>query len=255
MRSLVCLSLVLLTMAPTAADGVEPGQDLRFQVTKVRVEVSERSYTGPCPHRFDFTGYITVNRAGTVRYRWLRSDGARAAESKLVFLGRGTKTVATYWQLGSGAEMSRDDWQAIEILSPNSLVSDRADFTLTCIPIMKMPTYEILGAIDSGPEGRFTAGRQVKISVRQSGSTVVSQVLTLNSEGRSEYRFGLPLRAGRYQLVVESVPYSGPSTLNVCYRSTVPADRWVELTTSRRRAENQDFTIQFVIGWDRGPCW
>jgi hypothetical protein len=254
MRRAFFMPLAFLVMA-VAADGIAPEQKIAFRVTQVRVEVSEREYTGTCPHRFEFTGYISAGGAGTVRYRWLRSDGARAPEETTVFARAGTKIVRTVWELGSGSGSYRDYWRAIEILAPNSLVSDRAVFTLKCIPIMKMPTYEILGTIDSGPDGKFTAGRQVKISVRQSGSTFVSQVLTLNDEGRSDYRFGLPLRAGRYQLVVESVPYSGPSRLNVCYRGTVPADRWVELTTSRRMAENQDFTIQFVIGWNRGPCW
>ena len=59
-----------------------------FKVTGVSLSVSEREYTGFCPHRFTFTGRITTNRGGTVRYRWLRSDGSSGAETALVFTRR-----------------------------------------------------------------------------------------------------------------------------------------------------------------------
>ncbi|TFG75633.1 MAG: hypothetical protein E4H23_10525 [Chrysiogenales bacterium] len=245
------ISFVLLFMAVTLV--VSP--DIAFRVTAVSVQVSEREFSGVCPHRFTFTGHIRANRRGTVRYRWLRSDGATSPEKILVFKAAGTRTVSTYWQLGGGTGSYPGRWQAIEILAPNSLTSNRAVFSLNCVPLMMAPTYEISGAIDSGPDGNLLAGRQVKVIVRRGGATFLSRSITLDTHGRGSYSFGRPLGGGRYQLVVEKLPYTGSSTLNVCFRGSEPADRWVELSTTNRHAIDQDFTILFVIGWDRGPCW
>jgi hypothetical protein len=246
------ISFVLLFMAVTLV--VSP--DIAFRVTTVSVGVSDREFSGSCPHRFIFTGRITTNREGTVRYRWLRSDGATSPEKTLIFRAAATKTVSTSWELGGGMGSYPDRWQAIEILAPNSLTSNRAVFSLKCLPRLMAPTYEISGAIDSGPEGNLLAGRQVKVIVRRAGTTFLSQSITLDAHGRGSYRFSRLLGIGRYQVVVERMPYTGSSTLSVCYEGTLPENRWLDLSGTHMRALNQDFTVQFVIGWDRHePCW
>jgi hypothetical protein len=46
---------------------------------------------------------ITTNGAGTVTYKWTRSDGASAPTKTLVFGSAGTQTDSYEWALGSGA--------------------------------------------------------------------------------------------------------------------------------------------------------
>lgn len=251
MREKFFMFLLLLILSPLALLSIEA-----FRVTAVTTEVSERECTGFCPHRFVFTGRITVNRAGTVRFRWTRSDGAAVPEQTLVFGAAGTQTVSDYWELGgSGMGSFPDRWEAIEILSPNTVTSNRALFSLRCLPRIMAPSYEISGAIDSGPQGNLVTGRQVKVIVTHSGATPLFQVVTLDAEGRGNYRFGRLLGTGEYGVAVEKVPYTGSSGLNVCFQGTTPANRRVELSAATTRATDQNFTVLYVVGWDRSACW
>ena len=251
MRGKTIVFLLLMLALTLQVSAIEA-----FRVTAVTADVAEHEYSGPCPHRFEFSGRITVNRAGTVRYRWIRSDGGKGSEETLAFATAGTKPVSSYWQLGAGMGNYPDRWMAIEILAPNSLFSRHARFSLKCIPLVMAPVYEISGLIDSGAQGNLIAGRQVKVIVRRSGAPTLFQTITLDAGGRGSYRFSRTLGRGRYQVLVERLPYTGSSTLSVCYEGTVPENRWVELSETCMRVLNQDFTVQFVIGWDRRePCW
>jgi hypothetical protein len=91
------------------------------------------AYTGSiCPHTFTFTGTINVPAGPvTVRYQWIRSDGATAPEQTVQFTGTGPQqqTVTTTWTLSANGT----NWQAVQILSPNATQSNHATFTLTCI--------------------------------------------------------------------------------------------------------------------------
>ena len=129
MRAKTVVFIALFIAASAAAFPIQA-----FKVTGVSASVSEREYRGFCPHRFEFTGRITVNREGTVRFRWLRSDGSANAEETLAFTEAGTKTVSTYWQLGGIMGTYRDRWMRIEILAPNSLLSNPAVFVLGVDP-------------------------------------------------------------------------------------------------------------------------
>ena len=250
MREKFFIFVFMLILSPMALLSIEA-----FRVTSATVEVSEREFAGTCPHRFIFTGRIAVNRAGTVRYRWTRSDGAAVPEQTLVFGAAGTQTVSDYWELGGGGMGSFPDrWMAIEIASPNTLTSNRATFSLRCIPRVMAPSYEISGAIESGPQGNLVAGRQVRVSARQSGADPRSQMVTLDANGRGTYFFGR-IGNGVYTISVEKVAYTGPAGLNVCFRGTDPPNRRVELSGGSPRATDQNFTVLYVVGWDRGPCW
>jgi hypothetical protein len=226
-----------------------------FQVTGVTVTVSEHEFAGGCPHTFVFTGRITVNRAGMVRYQWLRSDGATPPEATVTFAGAGTQEVTTSWRLGAAPRTYDDCWQSIRIIAPNARTSNRGLFSLRCIPVAVLPTYEISGAISAGPDGNKTIGRQVRVIVRHERETVASQTITLDAAGTGSYRFERPLAADRYHVTVEKVPYTGSSTLNVCFLGTTPSDRWVELSAAAPRAAGQDFLIRWSIGWNTAPCW
>jgi len=99
-----------------------------FAVTNVTASVSPTSYSGSCPGTFNFSARITTNGAGTVTYRWERSDGAVGPTQSLTFAGAGTQTVTTSWTLGARGTY----WERVHILSPNDIYSNQATFTNNC---------------------------------------------------------------------------------------------------------------------------
>lgn len=103
---------------------------LDANVTKVAAAVkSPAAYKGPCPHKFEFVAKITSNTPGTVKYQWKRSDNATAPVKSIVFKKPGTQVVTTTWTIGK----NYSGWQAVAILSPNRMMSNRAAFRLSCV--------------------------------------------------------------------------------------------------------------------------
>jgi hypothetical protein len=93
--------------------------------------VSPTTYTGTCPKVFTFTGFIQVSGGPvTVRYKWIRSDGAITPQQTITFAGSGSQQQAatTTWT----GRATGTQWQAIQILGPGSAQSNRATFSLTC---------------------------------------------------------------------------------------------------------------------------
>lgn len=111
-----------------AIDAVNPAA--AFSVSGVSFAVDTPAFTGPCPHKFNFTAGITATAAGTVTYYWTRSDGAHGPTQTLDFAGPGTKYVTTSWQIGA----DYSGWQKIYIDNPNHQLFGTASFTLDCIP-------------------------------------------------------------------------------------------------------------------------
>ncbi len=103
--------------------------DLSAHVVKVKAYVSPATYKGKCPHTFKFAGEITVKKACKVKYRWKRSDNAIPPVKYIDFDGPGTKTVKSTWMLGKSGKF----WKALEILTPNKMLSNKAVFTVSCI--------------------------------------------------------------------------------------------------------------------------
>ncbi len=91
-----------------------------FQVTNVAVEVVPATYTGPCFYtkKFKCKVTITTNAAGTVKYKWVRSDG-ESAEQTMVFSSAGSQTAETSWNPPKGIASIR-----VETTSPNKVVSN-----------------------------------------------------------------------------------------------------------------------------------
>jgi len=116
-RYTLLVLLTLLTLPTLAA-----------KVTSATVSVTPPSFEGACPKLFAFAGTITVDSPGVVKYKWIRSDGASAPEQQLAFKAPGRQVVRTTWTIGR----SYEGWEAVQILSPNALVSNRATFRLTC---------------------------------------------------------------------------------------------------------------------------
>jgi|LGOV01.1.fsa_nt_gb hypothetical protein len=99
-----------------------------FSVTEMFLEAIPPSYEGDCPTTVRFRGKIYANGRGTVRYTFIRSDGATRPEHTLNFEAAGSRNVSNTWQLSH----NYSGWQAIRILSPQEMVSNRARFGLRC---------------------------------------------------------------------------------------------------------------------------
>lgn len=116
------------TPTPSPTPSPSPTPTL-FSVTGVTAAVSPTSYIGPCPKKFEFTANITTNGAGTVTYKWARSDGAGSPTETLVFTSATTQPASPdSWTLSSPGSK----WEKIQILTPNTLDSNQATFDLTC---------------------------------------------------------------------------------------------------------------------------
>lgn len=126
---LLGFSAVLATLpAIVAAQG-------SFAVTEAFLKADDAKMSGKCPIRVNFTGYITANGAGTVKYTFVRNDGATAPVYALDFKAAGTQAVSTDWTLGDAAVLPYyEGWQTIKILSPNELESNRetGKFSISC---------------------------------------------------------------------------------------------------------------------------
>ncbi len=115
----------LAARATAVAVGTSAAQVLQFTVTGVTAAVSPQSGT-TCPATFGFSGTITANQAGTVTYRWVRSDRSSAPLNYLTFTSSGGKTVTDSWTLS----FATSGWERLQILAPESLASNQAAFAL-----------------------------------------------------------------------------------------------------------------------------
>jgi hypothetical protein len=80
------------------AEGVDTGGmpnqlDANFQVTQLQLTASPTQWSGACPKDLKLTGMISVNKAGTVRYRW-RTGNTQSAAKLLEFQAAGSRNVA-----------------------------------------------------------------------------------------------------------------------------------------------------------------
>jgi hypothetical protein len=105
-------------------------------VISADAKVAPATHTGACPFTFNFTGTIVVNGPEIVKYRWIRSDGATAPVQTLTFRARGAQVVTDTWTL---SPPHYEGWEAVRILSPNALTSNKAAFKLECYSPAGLP--------------------------------------------------------------------------------------------------------------------
>jgi hypothetical protein len=108
-----------------------------FSVLGVTTTVEPSTFTG-CPKNFSCSAVITANGAGTVTYRWERSDGGSSSTQTVVFATAGSQMVSTGWP----REVGGSYWVRVRTLSPNEILSNQASFTLNCITAEE-PTPEL----------------------------------------------------------------------------------------------------------------
>lgn len=95
---------------------------------------SPASGTVSCPVTVHFTGTITAPPGVSGTYKFLRSDGGIDTAHRT--FGPGTTSVSTTWGPFSGAGVTTDGWQAIQITTTTgaTLQSSHANFSIRCAP-------------------------------------------------------------------------------------------------------------------------
>jgi len=167
--SLAVVSIVLSTVSAVA----------QLQVTAVSLAANPANYSGPCPGTIKFSGKIVAKGKGEVKYQFFRSDGATGPVMSVVFDGPGSKEISTTWTLGGAGLPTYTGWEAVRVLSPNSIESNRANFTLTC---------SNSGASPNGQQPDITGKHGIRIgnkSARWGGTiTLTKKDAALESNGR-----------------------------------------------------------------------
>jgi WD40 repeat protein/predicted chitinase len=110
-----------------------------FRVGEVAVLAEQPDYKGKCPVSVKFKGEITSEGgAGTVKYRFIRSDGNPTVEEELTFDAPGMKEVGYSLDV-SGSRFNRrgDDiptagWVKLQIIEPAAKSSKQAAYSVTC---------------------------------------------------------------------------------------------------------------------------
>ena len=121
---------VAVVVPPPPPPTAVPEPEEEFAVTHVTYSFSEADYGGhnDCPK---MTANITTSGAGTVYYKWERSDGAGAPTYSIDFASAGTQAVTTNWTIGSVWE-GTEFWLGIYIDDPNHQGFGHKTFTDAC---------------------------------------------------------------------------------------------------------------------------
>jgi hypothetical protein len=93
------------------------------------------SYNGTCPAVITFKGRITVTNLQhplKLQYKFIRSDGAHAPIETVTFDKPGAKEVSTTWTLGGAQLPSYTGWEAIKVVYPQDVESNKARFKMQC---------------------------------------------------------------------------------------------------------------------------
>jgi hypothetical protein len=98
------------------------------------LSVETNKYTGTCPAQISFTGKIYSNKATTINYRFIRSDGTRSLTAALNFEQPGSKEVRDTWRFDSADKLSTtfNGWESIQVTFPAKVDSNKAFFEVIC---------------------------------------------------------------------------------------------------------------------------
>jgi|SRR5215470_13825088 len=98
-------------------------------VLAIKAVLSPAQITGNCaPSRVHFTGRISSDSAGPVRYTWVRSDKPSSNTFTLQFDKPGSLPVTYDWLLKGPA----DGWVVLQVASPEKVHSEKVRFEVTC---------------------------------------------------------------------------------------------------------------------------
>ncbi|MEW6130188.1 MAG: CARDB domain-containing protein [Acidobacteriota bacterium] len=190
--------LIILALLPLQVSFAKRPAAQAFEVTAVTLASSPTRYEGPCPGVIKFSGSITVNGRGTVKYTFARSDGATGPVFTLNFDRAGTKPVETTWTLGGAALPTFTGWEAIRILSPKPMMSNKAGFTLTC---QRAEPFRVTAARLSASPQRYEG--------HCPGIIKFPGTITANGKGTVKYTF---LRSDNATAPVFTLVFDEPGT-------------------------------------------
>ena len=85
--------------------------------------------SGNCnPARVHFTGHISADGPGPVKYAWVRSDRPSTATFTLNFTAAGSLPVTYDWLVKGPA----DGWVVLQVISPEAVNSGKVRFQVKC---------------------------------------------------------------------------------------------------------------------------
>lgn len=110
------------------------------------------SFSGKCPATIAFNGQITITEPGRIQYKFIRSDGATAPVQTLDFAQPGSKPVSTTWMLGGPSLPSYEGWEAIQVVYPLQVQSNKAVFKVQCADLQaaRKPDLGMYGFLKVG---------------------------------------------------------------------------------------------------------
>ncbi|QES49865.1 hypothetical protein DEJ50_20610 [Streptomyces venezuelae] len=120
----------------SSVPGPGQAQGKRANVSDVNAVVAIRSGNVKCPgFKMNASGEITTSTAGDVKYRWVRSDGAKSGVLTLNFPTAGTKSIPifTYTPDPGAAPGDKLIGFAQVVIEGESETSNQSNFNLTCI--------------------------------------------------------------------------------------------------------------------------
>lgn len=146
-----------------------------FAVTNVNFSSSDAVKTDTCPQTFDYQAFITANKAGTVTYHFVFSDGSTSTPQSITFSGAGAKTVSGTWDL----DTTGDYWVKLYIDEPNHQLFGQLDLSLTCTP-----AFAVTGVDFSSPASPYDGGScstlsiDYQIDIATNGAGTVTYLIT-----------------------------------------------------------------------------
>ena len=114
------------TVTPTPGTGTPTATLSYFAVRAVAISANPSTFSGVCPTTINVTGTLTVNRAGTVKYHFVRSDGSVSAIKTLTFTAGGSQAISDSFS----ASVTGSD--TVYIDEPNHQTIGSAPYTITC---------------------------------------------------------------------------------------------------------------------------
>jgi hypothetical protein len=146
-----------------------------FAVTNVNFSSSDAVKTDTCPQTFDYQAFITANKAGTLTYHFVCSDGSTSTPQSITFSGAGAKTVSGNWDL----DTTGDYWVKLYIDEPNHQLFGQLDLSLTCTP-----AFAVTGVDFSSPASPYDGGScstlsiDYQIDISTNGAGTVTYLIT-----------------------------------------------------------------------------
>ncbi len=163
---------LLLSSAPVQAAGLEAS-----------LSASPTSYSGKCPAVIQFNGVIRYDRTGRVQYKFIRSDNANAPVQTLNFTRPGSMPVHTTWTLGGAQLPSYSGWEAIQIIYPQQVTSNRAAFRMRCAAGQGRPDLRVRLSAPSSATAGSNIGPQIHVTAYNSGSGTAPGTASAGSNG------------------------------------------------------------------------